>query len=195
MQDAYSPLGLWDEQGIIESRRERFVEIVLRTGDTRRLQCRPSHRETKPHHGTEGLSGCHLASPSLVLPHPEAAGHLAQVAAHQNHISSQLQRGKETCGENPRRADLCPGCVPSWETSWRCWAVTMLVESKAETCCEALWLQGRDEPHAQSLREASCRRAVLAHLPAVLRPQAALTKSHIMYRAVSALITFPAKLK
>lgn len=156
-----SPMGLWDEQGIIKSRRERFVETILCTGGPRRLQS----RETKPHHGTDVLSGCCIVSP-LVLPHPEAARYLAQV--HQSHISSRLQRGKETCGENSRRADLCPSCVPSWETSWRCWVVAMLVENKAETCCEAPWLQGRDEPHAQSLLAASCRRAVLAHLPAVL---------------------------
>lgn len=152
-----SLMGLWDEQGIIQSRRERFVEIVLCTGDPRRLQS----RETKPHHGMDVLSGYCIVSPS-VFPHTEAARYLAQV--HQSHISSCLQRGKE---ENSR-ADLCPSCVPSWETSWRCWAVAMLVENKAETCCEAPWLQGRDELHAQSLLEASCRRAVLAHLPAVL---------------------------
>lgn len=77
---------------MIRSRNKGIAKVVLCVGDPKKLQC---HRKTKPHHGVDVLSGCCRASPSLDIPCPEGAGHLAWVAAHQSHISSDLQKGKE----------------------------------------------------------------------------------------------------
>lgn len=66
-------------------------------------------KETKPHHGVDVLPGCCLAFlTSLVLPFTEGAGHLAQMAFwwQTSHISSHVQRGKESWEGKPRRADF-----------------------------------------------------------------------------------------
>lgn len=97
--DTYLLWGLWDEQRMIRSRNEKFAKLGLCVGDPKKLQC---HRKTKPHHGMDVLSGCCRASPSLDIPCPESAGHLAWVAAHQSHISSDLHKGKEILWGKPQ---------------------------------------------------------------------------------------------
>lgn len=97
MQNTDPRLGASETSSGLSKAEERFSKFVLSTGDPRRLQCRPNHKETKPPHGMDVLSGCCLASPpSLDLPFPEGAGHLAQVAScdgtHQSHKLPPTER-------------------------------------------------------------------------------------------------------
>lgn len=114
MQDTDLLWGLWDEQG--------FVKLVLCVGNPKKLQC---HRKIKPYHGMDVLSGCCPASPPLDIPCPEGAGHLVRVAAHQSHISSDLQKGEEILWGKPQWSRfwsrLCPllGILPEMLSSWQ----------------------------------------------------------------------------
>lgn len=82
MQDMDPRFGASETSRELHRAEEKFAKLILSTGDPRTLQCRPNHKETKPHRGMDVLSGCCLAfPPSPALPFPEDAGHLAQVAS------------------------------------------------------------------------------------------------------------------
>lgn len=99
------PLGASETCRELSKAEMKFSKLALSIGDPKGLQCKPNHKEIKPHHGMRLTCLLSFSCP----PFPRRCGTSVSgglLRQHTSYISSHLQRGKETCGKSPRTADF-----------------------------------------------------------------------------------------